>query len=217
MSLQAFQKLTHVLGKDIVIDESHSPVLEHIPPEIVIAVGLQYLIGGKCLDLKTAYGLSLSSVYRCRNLFILAVNRCPELDIRMPITRAKMEKVAKDFAAVSTGNLVGGCVGCIDGFLAGYHKTTDNEGVHGKTRRFLFWTLRCIWFECSGGLWYQMSFPVLWACRSWKMWWPGSFWADTPVSICETASWQILHHWRCRVFGRRKNVDSIHRWPSISF
>ena len=70
------------------------------------------------MDLKTAYGLSLLLVYRCRDLFILAVNQCPELDIRMPATRANMEKVAKDFAAVSTGNLVRGCVGCINGFLA---------------------------------------------------------------------------------------------------
>jgi hypothetical protein len=31
---------------------------------------------------------------------------------------ADMENVAKDFSAVSTGNLVRGCVGCINGFLA---------------------------------------------------------------------------------------------------
>ncbi|KAI2507521.1 nuclease [Fragilaria crotonensis] len=135
MSLQAFEKLTHVLGKDIVIDEVHCPVLEHIPPEIVVAVGIRYLSGGKCLDLKTAYGLSLSSVYRCRDLFILAVNRCPELDIRMPATRADMEKVAKDFAAVSTGNLVRGCVGCIDGFLAITKRPTMKESM-GKPGAF---------------------------------------------------------------------------------
>jgi hypothetical protein len=132
MSLQAFEKLTHhVLGKDIVIDESHSPVLEHIPPEIVIAVGIRYLSGGKCLDLKTAYGLSLSSVYRCRNLFILAVNRCPELDIRMPATCAEMEKVAKDFAAVAKYWQLGKRMCWMYRWLSGYHKTTNNEGVHG--------------------------------------------------------------------------------------
>jgi hypothetical protein len=43
----------------------------HVPPEIVVAVGLQYISSGKCLDLKTAYGLSLLSVYRCRDLFMM--------------------------------------------------------------------------------------------------------------------------------------------------
>ena len=46
MSLPAFQKLPHVLGNDIVIDEAHCPVLEHIPPQIVVAVGIRYLIPG---------------------------------------------------------------------------------------------------------------------------------------------------------------------------
>ncbi len=64
MPLRAFQKLTRMLGKDIVVDESCCPVHEHIYPEIIVAVELQYLSGGKCLDLKTCYGLSLMSVYR---------------------------------------------------------------------------------------------------------------------------------------------------------
>ena len=55
MTLQSFQKLTRVLGKNIVADESCCPVHEHIYPEIVVAVGLRYLSGGKCVDLKTGY------------------------------------------------------------------------------------------------------------------------------------------------------------------
>ena len=130
MSLPAFQKLTHILGKSIIVDESYCPVHECIFPEIIIAVGLRYLSGGRCLDLKTAYGLSLSSVYRCRNLFISAVNKCPELDIKMPLTLSEIEKVAKDFAAVSTANLVRGCVGCIDGFLAITKRPTMKESMN---------------------------------------------------------------------------------------
>jgi hypothetical protein len=135
MTLQSFQKLTRVLGKNIVADESCCPVHEHIYPEIVVAVGLRYLSGGKCLDLKTGYGLSLTSVYRCRNLFIYAVNVCPELDINMPATLTDIENVAKDFAAVSTSNLVRGCVGCIDGFLAITKRPTMKESM-GKPTSF---------------------------------------------------------------------------------
>jgi hypothetical protein len=68
MSLRAFHKLTALLGKNIIVDEVHCPVDEFIYPEIVVAVGLRYLSGGSSLDLKTVYGISLSSVYRCQNL-----------------------------------------------------------------------------------------------------------------------------------------------------
>jgi hypothetical protein len=92
MSLAAFQKLTRILGKDIIVDEVYCPVDEPIVPEIVVAVAIRYLSGGKCLDLKTAYGLSLLSVYRCMDLFIVAVNASPELDIKMPVTVPKLRK-----------------------------------------------------------------------------------------------------------------------------
>ncbi len=108
MSLAAFQKLTRRLGKDIIVDEVYCPVDEPIVPEIVVAVVIRYLSGGKCLDLKTAYGLSLLSVYRYRDLFIVAVNASPELDIKMPATVPEIAKVATDFAAVSTVKLVRG-------------------------------------------------------------------------------------------------------------
>ena len=146
MSLRAFWRLTKLLGKDIIVDDIHCPVHEHIFPEIIVAVGLRYLSGGKCLDLKTAYGLSLTSVYRSRNLFLFAVNRCPELDIKMPATRHDIEKVANEFSEVSTARLVRGCVGCIDGFLAIIKRPTMKDcsgqptsyfsghyGVHGLT------------------------------------------------------------------------------------
>jgi len=135
MSLAAFQKLTRILGNNIVVDDAYCPVDEPIIPEIVVAVGIRYLSGGKCLDLKTAYGLSLSSVYRCRDLFIVAVNVSPELDIRMPVTLPEIEKVATEFAAVSTDNLVRGCVGCIDGFLAISKRPTMKESS-GHPRSF---------------------------------------------------------------------------------
>ena len=135
MTLRAFQKLTRMLGENIIVDDTCCPVYEHIYPEIIVAVGLRYLSGGKCLDLKTAYGLSLTSVYRCRNLFIHAVNVCPELDISMPTTLSDIKKVAGDFAAVSTANLVRGCVGCIDGFLAITKRPTMKESK-GKPTAF---------------------------------------------------------------------------------
>ena len=56
----------------------------------------------------------------------------------------KIEKVATDFAAVSTDNFVRGCAGCIDGFLAITKRPT--------TKAPLLWPLWRIWFTCAGSL-----------------------------------------------------------------
>jgi hypothetical protein len=97
MSLQAFWKLTKLLGRHIIVDDIHCSVHEHIFPEIIVAVELQYLSSNKCLDLKTAYGQSLSSVYRLQNLFLFAVNCCPELDIKMPAMRHHIHMLQTNF------------------------------------------------------------------------------------------------------------------------
>ena len=85
------------------------PVPEPIYPELVMAVGIRYLSGGKCLlDLKNAYGLSLPSVYQTRDMFIDAVNSCPDLidRIKLPQTLEEMTAVARGFEELSTSQLI---------------------------------------------------------------------------------------------------------------
>jgi hypothetical protein len=191
-------------------------LLGHIPPEIDVAVGLQYLSGGKCLDLKTAYGLSLSSVYRCWDLFILAVNQCPELDIKMPATRANMEKVAKAFASVSTGNLVRGCFGCIDGFLAITKQPTKKESM-GKPGAFFSGHYSVF------GLNVQAVCDIKCCFQFFGVVAPGK--CGDQVAFERTPLFQYVKHVKCLPDGYyiigdaaysvgEKNVDSIHRWPS---
>jgi DDE superfamily endonuclease len=129
MSLEAFNKLKGLLGDKVKVRPERSPVLENITPEIVMAIGLRYLSGGKCLDLKNVYGLSLASVYRVRDMFIDAVNSCPELvsTIRMPETIDEMREVAQGFEQYSTSQLIRGCIGCIDGYLATTTKPTMKD------------------------------------------------------------------------------------------
>ena len=66
LSLQAFNKLKGLLGDKVKFRLERCQVAEHITPEIVMSIGLCYLSGGKCLDLKIVYGLSLPSVYSVR-------------------------------------------------------------------------------------------------------------------------------------------------------
>ena len=129
MSLAAFNKLRGLLHNKITVRFERCPVQEPITPEIVMAIGLRYLSGGKCLDLKNVYGLSLASVYRVRNMFLDAVNSCPELvsTIRMPEMIDEMREVAQGFEQYSTSQLIRGCVGCIDGYLATTTKPTMKD------------------------------------------------------------------------------------------
>ena len=83
-----------------------------------MAIGLRWLAGGSYLDIKTAYGCSASSVYRCRDIFVHAVNKCEALKIKFPETQEEFETVRKAFKRKSTGGIMKGCVGAIDGLLA---------------------------------------------------------------------------------------------------
>ena len=132
LSLAAFNKLRGLLHNKIMVRFERCPVQEPITPEIVMAIGLRYLSGGKCLDLKNVYGLSLASVYRVRNMFLDAVNSCPELvsTIRMPETIDEMREVAQGFEQYSTSQLIRGCVGCIDGYLATTTKPTMKDSIN---------------------------------------------------------------------------------------
>ncbi len=106
MSADAFQNLRALLGESIYLQAHRSPVPEPIYPELVMVVGIRYLSGGKCLDLKNAYGLSLPAVYRTRDMFIDAVNSGPDLidSIKLPQMLEEMAAVARGFEEHSTSH-----------------------------------------------------------------------------------------------------------------
>ena len=45
------------------------------------------------------------------------INNCPDLDIIFPQTKEELDKTALDFKAVSSQQLIAGCVGSLDGVL----------------------------------------------------------------------------------------------------
>ena len=106
MSQTAFEKLRDMLGDMLIIVQARQcPIPEALLyPEIIMAIGLLYLSGGKCLDLKNVYSVSLPSVYRICDLFINAVNSCSELikGIKLPETVGEMAAIAAAFQRFST-------------------------------------------------------------------------------------------------------------------
>jgi hypothetical protein len=74
--------------------------------------------GCPSLDLHISMGMSLPSVYRCCDIFVHAVNAAPELSLVFPQTPDAINLVCKQFKSRSLNQLMRGCVGCIDGYLA---------------------------------------------------------------------------------------------------
>ena len=124
MSLRAFKKLVYLLESDVIGNFSKCGTATPIYPEIVLAIGIRWLAGGSYIDIRHAYGCSIASIYRCRDLFLEAVLNCDYLKIIFPKTRSDLVKLAIAFEQKSTEGLIRGCVGAIDGFLATISRPT---------------------------------------------------------------------------------------------
>ena len=69
------------------------------------------------IDLTSAYGISESSVFVARNVFVNAVNSCEALKVVFPNSEEDFNVLQNGFQAKSTLGLMQGFVGCIDGLL----------------------------------------------------------------------------------------------------
>lgn len=117
MPLVAFQNLVSVLSPVIVRNTSRSRSPQPISVELIVAVGIRYLRGGEIMDIKNVYGLSKAEAYVSRNCFLDAVLQCDSLKIKMPSSAEEWEAVRRGFHAKSSGGIVHGCVGALDGYL----------------------------------------------------------------------------------------------------
>ena len=59
-----------------------------IYPELIMHIGLRWLDGGAYADILDTAGISTTSVYRCRDLFMDAVLAANEIAINLPQTAA---------------------------------------------------------------------------------------------------------------------------------
>ena len=100
---------------------------EPIFPELVLAMSLRWLAGGSYIDIKDKYGMSKSSVYRLRDMFLDAVIDCKALQIRFPTTEAEICDAARRFQSRSSEEVMRGCIGAIDGILIKIKQPTLKE------------------------------------------------------------------------------------------
>ncbi|CAJ1962474.1 unnamed protein product [Cylindrotheca closterium] len=137
MSYPSFMKLKGLLGDKIVLNGARSTASSGtapIIPQVVMACGIRWLAGGSPTDIKNAYGLTVSTVYRLRDLFLDAVCTTDELDIRLPdlSNPSEISKFRSDFEKLSSSGVCKGCVGVLDGMLQriGNPSVACAEGQH---------------------------------------------------------------------------------------
>ena len=85
--------------------------------ELVVAIGLRWLAGGSYQEIEDVFGVSTTEAYRSRNKFIDALLNCDQVEIRLPTAVIEWEEVRRGFESKSSGGIINGCVGAIDGFL----------------------------------------------------------------------------------------------------
>ena len=118
MNYDTFIKLYNVLSPYIHRDLTKCTSAEPISNILVVACGLRYLAGEKIRSLESDFGISKSSTYVVRELFINAVLSCPDLDICFPSNLMELNATANGFSRKSSEPIFCGCVGAIDGFFA---------------------------------------------------------------------------------------------------
>jgi len=87
-----------------------------ITAEIILHCTLHFLAGGSVHDIQVMAGMSRTSFYRCVHHGIDAINACPGLSIRFPLTISELANSAKDLSSISSHGIMNGCVAALDGW-----------------------------------------------------------------------------------------------------
>jgi DDE superfamily endonuclease len=132
MSRLAFEDLVETLGDRIEINyikslNSMPESNDRIFPELVVAVGLRCLIGGKPDDIKLWAGISKSSVYRIKDLLLDAIIGTEAMAVEWPDTADKCWLLAQKFKNLSSHGVMDKVVGCLDGILIPIRQPPDVE------------------------------------------------------------------------------------------
>jgi hypothetical protein len=120
MSYPSFQKLLNIIRPCLEIDEKKSIASTGqgpITPEIQLHIALRYIAGGSYDEIRLGTQMSVPSFYRIVWKVIDAINSAPELQIKLPTTKDEINFVKESFAQRSTGRVMEGCVGALDGWL----------------------------------------------------------------------------------------------------
>ena len=132
MTEASFNKLLDMLREYIEMNKKQSSCSSRgnvpIIPEVVLASGLRFLGGVGFAELADIFGHLTSSLRRTVNRFLTAVNCCPRLLIKLPLTSDELKNHVDQWDNLSSAfGLFHGVVGAIDGWLACTNKPSSRD------------------------------------------------------------------------------------------
>ena len=111
MSPDLFDTLVEILGNILVIHEGKTyarSAAGPIIPEIRLHCLMKYLAGGSYLDMCTLVSIPHSTFYYILWKTCDAINDCPELEFRLPNTKAELGEASAGFESISVQGIMRG-------------------------------------------------------------------------------------------------------------
>jgi hypothetical protein len=90
-------------------------------------MGIRFLAGGSYDDIRLVCGVSKSSFFRSVYKFLDALEECPELRIKFPLTAEEKRATAQEFMRISSHEIHRGVISCIDGWLCEIQAPKSSE------------------------------------------------------------------------------------------
>jgi hypothetical protein len=91
---------------------------------------LHFLAGASYLDVMVHAGISRAAFYSSVYKGLDAINRCLELQLKMPMLLTDMQDNANAFQQLSLDGRLGGCIGALDGWLCQIKVPSKNETIN---------------------------------------------------------------------------------------
>ena len=149
MSIEAFNILVDILRPGIAVNYKMSMVStpdasDRIYPELIVAVGIRWLAGGSYHDIRKYIGISKTSFYRARDMFLDAVlnSNDDRLSFHFPQTEEECSQTEK-----SLHRVIWHCIGAVDGILLEIRRPSLWESDDPET--FFSGHYVCFGFNCQ--------------------------------------------------------------------
>jgi hypothetical protein len=120
MSYRAFEELVEKLAPALQVNELQSKRrtgTKPITPVNQVHMCVRWFGGGSYHDIRKSSGVSKTAFYASVHRVIAALISHPDLKIQFPSDEQALRESAREFTRLSSGGMLTGCVGALDGWL----------------------------------------------------------------------------------------------------
>ena len=136
MSIRSFYKLVEYLDDGLAYETNNDNNRGlPIPHVYCVFMTLAYLAGTGTVHMTVMLGISKSSFYNCMIRTLLAIIKCPELELKFPTSVPECIRLARGFEMKSENGIISNCVGAVDGYLLAI-KAPSKHDSGGNVRSY---------------------------------------------------------------------------------